>query len=120
MLRRTFQAEPKPCRVLSMLQLTMIVCRCFPKLRTDERATFSASAFRFSLRNTRARVSSTWATATSVFETGKDAPRTIQMLMRFFAMVDLKRQKAEIVFDVGEITSVLCLFEVITRGGVFD
>jgi hypothetical protein len=40
--------------------------------------------------------------------------------MRFFAMVDLVKKKSEIVLHIREVTSVLCLFEVVACGGVFN
>ena len=42
------------------------------------------------------------------------------MLVRFFAMVDLVQKKAEVVFRISKIISVLRLFKMVTRGGVFD
>ncbi len=42
------------------------------------------------------------------------------MLMRFFKLINFIKQKAEIVFDIGEIGSVLSKFKVMARGYVLD
>ena len=55
-----------------------------------------------------------------VFDAGKDAASAIQMLVCIVTAIDPEVEKAEIVFDGREITSVPCLFKVITCGGVFN
>lgn len=41
------------------------------------------------------------------------------MLMSLFAVVDREIQKTQVVFDIREITSMLCLLKVITRSSLF-
>jgi len=55
-----------------------------------------------------------------IFQTGKDAPGAIKMLVCFFASVDLEIDHSEIVLDIRAITSVVCQFKVIACGGVFN
>ena len=55
-----------------------------------------------------------------IFEALENAPCVVQVFVRLIASVDLVVEKAQIVYNAGEIAFVPCLFKVITRGCVLN